>query len=334
MEFIYNYGLFLAKTATIVIAFSFLFATIHNLKAKYKGSKKTICINNLNEQLEEIELEIEHHILSKEDIKKKEKERKKQEKNLRKQKEKIEEKKRIFVLHFDGDVRAQEVEFLREEITAILTVAKTKDEVLLILESCGGIVHDYGLGASQLQRIVDRGINLTVAVDRVAASGGYMMACVANKIIAAPFAVIGSVGVVASIPNFNRLLEKYDIDYEQYTAGEYKRTVTLFGKNSEQAKQKFQEEINETHSLFKDFVSQYRKEADIEKIATGEHWYGMQALDRKLIDIIQTSDDYLLSQKDSAELYEIYYESKVSLADKVADFFHATLSKIFSSKNF
>ena len=108
----------------------------------------------------------------------------------------------------------------------------------------------YGLAASQMQRIRDKKLKLTVCVDKVAASGGYMMAVVADKIIAAPFAVLGSIGVLAQVPNFHRLLKKHDVDFEMLTAGKYKRTLTMFGENTDKGREKFQEDIEDTHVLF------------------------------------------------------------------------------------
>jgi serine protease SohB len=205
---------------------------------------------------------------------------------------------------------------LREEITAILMVANEKDEVFVRLDSGGGIVNAYGLAASQLMRIRERNIPLTVAVDKVAASGGYMMACVANKIIAAPFSIVGSIGVVAQIPNFHRLLKKHDIDYEQFTAGEFKRTVTMFGENTEEARVKFRKEVEDIHLLFKDFITQHRPQVDIVKVSTGEHWPGIRALENQLVDELKTSDDYLLENSKNADLFEIKFTTKKSVLEK------------------
>ena len=216
----------------------------------------------------------------------------------------------MFVLNFHGDIRATAVTSLREEVTAVLTAAQPEDEVLVRLESAGGLVHGYGLAAAQLLRIRDRRLKLTVAVDKVAASGGYMMACVADRIIAAPFAILGSIGVIAQLPNFNRLLKKHDVDFEQFMAGEHKRTVTLFGENTDKGRQKFQEEIEDIHNLFKDFVRNHRPQVDRERVATGEHWFGARALDCRLVDELRTSDDYLLDASASADLYEIIYTGK------------------------
>jgi serine protease SohB len=207
---------------------------------------------------------------------------------------------------------------MREEITAILSLATPEDEVLVRLENAGGLVHEHGLAASQLLRIREHDIPLTIAVDKVAASGGYMMACVANRIIAAPFAILGSIGVLAQLPNFNRLLKKNGIDFEMIKAGELKRTLTLFGTNTDQDRARFKEQIEDTHALFKDFVSENRPSLDLDKVATGEHWYGRRALDLKLIDELKTSDDYLLSANAETDIYEITYTAGKRISEKLA----------------
>ncbi|HWY24630.1 MAG TPA: protease SohB, partial [Nevskia sp.] len=224
---------------------------------------------------------------------------------------------RLFVLDFHGDLNASHVEALREEISALLQVARPQDEVLLRLESAGGVVHGYGLAASQLRRIRERGLRLTVAVDKVAASGGYLMACVADRVVAAPFAIVGSIGVVAQLPNFNRLLREKHIDFELHTAGEYKRTLTLFGENTNAARVKFREELDQTHALFKSFVAANRPQLPLQQVATGEHWYGTQALELKLVDELRTSDDWLLEKVKDADVYELHYRLRRSLRDQL-----------------
>lgn len=225
---------------------------------------------------------------------------------------------KIYVLDFKGDTAASAVEQLREEITLILATAKAgRDRVVVRLESPGGMVHGYGLAAAQLVRLRDAGILLTICVDKVAASGGYMMACIGSEIVSAPFAILGSIGVVAQVPNFNRLLKEKNIDFEMYTAGEYKRTVTMFGENTEAGKAKFEEELQQTHVLFKQFVEKYRPQLNVEKVATGEHWYGQDALDLKLIDKLQTSDEYLLSLLPQHDIYAIQTRKKPTLGEKL-----------------
>ncbi|HXF08281.1 MAG TPA: protease SohB [Candidatus Acidoferrales bacterium] len=215
--------------------------------------------------------------------------------------------RRIFVLNFHGDLQASATTSLREEISALLQVADSRDEVVVRLESSGGLVHAYGLAASQLQRLRDRGLTLTICVDKIAASGGYMMACVGQRIVAAPFAIIGSIGVVAQLPNLHRLLQRRDVDIELHTAGEFKRTLTVLGENTPEGREKFRQELDETHALFKQFVRQHRNRLDIDRVATGEHWYGTQALELRLVDEIATSDDYLLRQLDQAQIYRLQY---------------------------
>ena len=225
---------------------------------------------------------------------------------------------KIYVLDFKGDTAASAVESLREEITLILATAKAgRDRVVVRLESPGGMVHGYGLAAAQLVRLRDAGFNLTICVDKVAASGGYMMACIANEIVSAPFAVVGSIGVVAQVPNFNRLLKDKHIDFELYTAGEFKRTVTMFGENTAEGKAKFEEELQQTHELFKHFVEKYRPQLNVEKVATGEHWYGKDALELNLVDKLQTSDEYLLGLLAQHDVYVIDTRRKPTLGEKL-----------------
>lgn len=331
MEFLYEYGLFLAKTVTFVIAVIAIVAVGTASAIKHKHKKGELEITDLSEQYEEVEQEIVHALLNKEELKQKEKndkklakEQAKIDKSLAKKKDSSdsatdsESKSKVFVVDFKGSIDAKEVSSLREEISAILSVATKKDEVFVRLESGGGMVHGYGLASSQLDRIRQHEIPLTVSVDKVAASGGYMMACVANNIIAAPFAILGSIGVIAQLPNFNKLLKKNDIDFEQFTAGEFKRTVTMFGENTEKGKEKFVEELEETHVLFKDFVNAHRPSLDLDKVATGEHWFGTKALELGLIDTIQTSDDYLQKLSKSHKIIAIKYEVKKGLAEKFA----------------
>ncbi|WP_018625444.1 protease SohB [Kangiella aquimarina] len=232
--------------------------------------------------------------------------------------ESTESPRRMYVIDFDGDIHATGVDSLREEVTAILATANKGDEVMVRLESPGGLVHSYGLAASQLKRVRDAGLKLTIAVDQVAASGGYMMACVADELVAAPFAVVGSIGVVAEIPNFNRLLQKANIDYEQHTAGQYKRTLTMFGQNTTVAREKFKQELEETHQLFKTFIHENRPNLDLDKVATGEHWYGRQAFELGLVDKIQTSDDVILDALNSMDVYSIKYEIRKPLTERLS----------------
>jgi serine protease SohB len=329
-DFLGHYGLFLLRTITIVIAIFVLFAGILGLAAKNKFKpKEKLSIRHLNDKYKDMQIALNRETLSKSGFKEFSKKQEKIEKESQK-KNKKDQQKRIFVLNFEGDVQASQVETLREAITAILTVATPRDEILLRLESPGGVVHGYGLAASQLQRIRERKIPLLVAVDKVAASGGYMMACVADKILAAPFAVIGSIGVLAELPNFHRWLKKHDIDFEQITAGDYKRTISMFGQNTAKGRKKLQEEIEEAHHLFKNFVAANRPNVAINKISTGEHWYGAKALQLKLVDTLMTSDDYLMLASDKAQIYEINYIIRKNLTDKYAAFLEKARAKLFA----
>ncbi len=334
-DFLLEYGLFAAKALTIIIGILVIVAFFIAMVVSKKKHKEEnyIEIENINNKLEDLQENLESEILDKADYKKLQKSRKKEKKLKEKAKKKLEKNSidlqetvtsRIFVLTFNGDLNASETDNLREEITAILTIATEHDEVLVKLESNGGIVHNYGFAAAQLQRIRQHNVNLVISVDLVAASGGYMMACVANKIIAAPFAIVGSIGVLAQLPNFNKLLQKHDIDIEHHTSGEYKTTLTMLGKNTEKGREKFITELEDTHTLFKEFVKHNRPMLDLKKIATGEYWYGLQALDLKLIDDIKTSDDYLIEKSKDHDIYAIEYKIHESLKEKISNILSKT----------
>lgn len=321
MELLAEYGLFLAKVITMVIALvivaSMLFGSSVKVGHREKGR---ITVTKLNDRFDDMAKVLKHAVLDEKIFKRLEKSKKKAQKHLHKSRDKEaekERKKRVFVLEFDGDIKASATSELRETITTIITMAEPKDEVVVKLESQGGVVHGYGLAASQLARITQKEIPLTVCVDKVAASGGYMMACVANKILAAPFAIIGSIGVVAQLPNFHRVLKKHDVDYEMFTAGEYKRTVTMLGENTDKGRQKFKDDLEDIHELFKDFISEHRTSVKVEDVATGEVWFGSRALAKNLIDGIATSDEYLLDLHPDADIYAVHYEQKKALHEKL-----------------
>ncbi|MET1070279.1 MAG: protease SohB [Pseudomonas prosekii] len=315
MEFFAEYASFLAKTVTLVVAILVVMASFAALRSK--GRRKSagqLQVSKLNDFYKGLRERLEQSLLDKDQLKSL---RKSQAKTEKKQKKKPEPKGRVFVLDFDGDIKASATESLRHEITALLTLATPQDEVVLRLESGGGMVHSYGLASSQLARIRQAGVPLTVCIDKVAASGGYMMACIGEKIISAPFAILGSIGVVAQLPNVNRLLKKHDIDFEVLTAGEYKRTLTVFGENTEKGREKFQEDLDITHELFKNFVSRYRPQLAIDEVATGEIWLGVAALGRQLVDELKTSDEYLAERAKSAELYHLHYAERKSLQERI-----------------
>ena len=303
MEILSEYGLFLLKVVTIVLAI----AVVIGLAAGRKGSQDGLEVENLNRKHRELAGALKKAVLGKADARKEQKEEKKR----RKAEDKAgSDRPRSFVLDFKGDLKASAVPSLREEVNAVLDAARPGDEVLLRLENHGGIVHEHGLAASQLARIRDAGLPLIVCVDKVAASGGYLMACVANHIYAAPFAILGSIGVLAQIPNFNRLLDGHGINVEQITAGKYKRTVTMFGENTDEDRAKLRQELEDVHALLKDAVANYRPDLDLDKVATGEHWYGARALELGLADELLTSDEVLRSRAEERELYRVEYSIK------------------------
>lgn len=324
MEFLSNYGLFLAKTVTLLAALLAVVGFIATLAMRRRSATpEHIEVKPINDRYRDISDVLQHSMLHENEAKKKRKADKKARKAEAKKttKQLSEPRKRLFILDFQGDLRGSEVATLREEVTAVLLVARDQDEVLLRLESTGGMVHAYGLAASQLSRIREKKIKLTIAVDKVAASGGYLMACVGDRILAAPFAIIGSIGVITQMPNFSRLLKKHDIDYEQVTAGEFKRTVTMFGETTDKARQKLKEEVEDTHMLFKDFVKEQRPVVDLEKVATGEYWLGTRAHTLNLVDELCTSDDHLMSLRNEVDLYEVHYKIKQKFSDRIFSLF-------------
>ncbi len=315
MTFIQEYAQFLAQVLTLLVAFGIALGMIGGLAGKRRGKQReALEVERLNQHYEAMSRRIEQSA------------EKRRPGLLTRFKERRAKKRhqgegrlpRLFVLDFDGDLRASAVDALREEVSAILTSAKRDDEVLLRLESPGGMVPGYGLAASQLARLRDKGIRLTISVDRVAASGGYLMACVADRVVAAPFAIIGSIGVVGQLPNFHGLLKRHDIDFELHTAGEHKRDLTVFGRNTDEGRAKFRESLQEVHDLFKHHIARYRPKLDLEKVATGEHWLGEKALELGLIDDLGTSDDLLLERRERMELIALTWHPAPSLKRRLS----------------
>lgn len=336
MDLLPLYGLFLAKIVTVVVAIGALIVLVIGLRQRKSSSKGELRLTDLGEEYRDMQREMRtarlHPAEQKLHLKAFRKEEKAQAK-FKKQQAKAGSsssgKPCLYVLDFKGSMDAHEVTSLREEISAVLAVATPQDEVLLRLESPGGVVHGYGLAASQLVRLRQGGVRLTVAVDKVAASGGYMMACVADRIVAAPFAIIGSIGVVAQIPNFSRLLKRNNIDVELHTAGQYKRTLTLFGENTDEGREKFQEDLNETHLLFKEFVHQNRPSLDIDAVATGEHWFGTQAREKGLIDAVGTSDDLLIAEMKNHEVIGVRYARRKRMMDRFTGSAAESIDRLF-----
>jgi serine protease SohB len=327
MHFIVNYGLFLIKTITVLASVLSIIIVITRIARRKSEEKGEFKLTLLGKKYEDIKKNIlfskmtpyEKKIWNQKNKKKKKKEIQ-DNKNQDMINTKINLEKKIptlYILDFKGDIHASAVKNLRKEISAILSVAEENDEVFLRLESAGGVVHGYGFAAFQLQRLRQKGIYLTISIDKIAASGGYMMASVANHIMAAPFSIIGSIGVVAQIPNFNKILKKNNIDIELHTAGKYKRTLTMFGENTQEAREKFCNELDVTYHLFRNFIYEMRPSLDIESVATGEYWLGSIALKKNLIDSINNSDDFLISKKNKFTLLKIKYVSKKNIIDNI-----------------
>ena len=314
MEFFADYLGFLAKTLTVVFAIVLVLGVIGSMRRRGRQVTGHLRVRKLNDFFDQLKQRVEVAVLDKAQLKTLAKTKAK---TVKQEKKSGTTKPRVYVLDFDGDIKASATDGLRHEITALLSVATPQDEVVLRLESGGGMVHSYGLASSQLARIRQAGIPLTVCIDKVAASGGYMMACIGVKVVSAPFAIIGSIGVVAQLPNLHRLLKKNDIDFELLTAGQYKRTLTVFGENTEQDRAKFQQDLDITHELFKGFVARYRPQLNMAEVATGEVWLGMAAIDKQLVDILQTSDEYLAERAASSDIFHLHFAEKKSLQERM-----------------
>lgn len=307
--------IFAAKLFIVVLAIGSLLILIALLAAKAQ-QKPELEIENLNNKFKNFSRFIRLNTLSEKELKEVSKAEKAEAKELEKQETSL---PRLFVIDFKGDVKAAAVDHLREEVSAIICTYKTGDKVLLRLESPGGMVMGYGLAASQLNRLREKGIPLTISVDKVAASGGYMMACVANEILCAPFAAVGSIGVVAQVPNLHRFLKKHDVDYKEYTAGEFKRTISVLGEITPKGEEKFLQQLEDTHLLFKSFVNKYRPQIDAAKVATGEYWYGEQAIHLNLVDRISTSDDFVMEHIKSHQVLKLSFKQKQKFSEKISE---------------
>ena len=340
MEYLIEYGMFLAKAATVVIAIMLVIGAIAAAGNRRRSGKRgRIKVTKLNRHVDELRNALRASVLpkarikqlakaEKADRKKAAKEEKKQAKIAGDGEGSPEKEKRLFVLRFKGDMAAEKVASLREEITAILSIASESDEVLLCLESPGGMVHAYGLASSQLTRIRERKIPLTICVDKVAASGGYMMACLADKLIAAPFAIIGSIGVLVQLPNFHRALKSKEIDYEIVTAGEFKRTMTVFGEITDKARDKVQQDVDNIHGLFKNWVKEHRPVVDLDRIATGETWVGIQAKELQLVDEISTSDECIVAACAEHKVYQVEYLIRKPAHERLSQALYAALDRL------
>ncbi len=308
-----EYGLFLAKAITVVVAIGVVLA-MAGRSARQTRDAVSLETRRLEDRVGASRRTLRRAITPARQFRREERARRREQKARRGR-----PRRRVYVIDFRGDLRARAVRALREEVSAVLGVATAEDEVVVRLENAGGLVHEHGLAASQLLRIRERGIPLTALVDKVAASGGYMMACTANRIVAAPFAILGSIGVLLQLPNFNRLLESHGIDFELVKAGERKRSLTVFGKNTEVERTRMREEIDHVHELFKRFVAENRPQLDIATVATGEHWFGTRALELGLCDALGTSDDYLLEAAEAADVHEVRYRIRRPLGRRLAE---------------
>jgi serine protease SohB len=300
MEYIYNYADFLLRTITILFSILIIIASIASQKKKTPSELHAECMNEKFTQDKE-------KLIKKFKLKQVKKEKK----------PKLNERPKAYIIDFNGDIKASQSQQLREEVTAVLSVIQPADEVMIRIESPGGAVNGYGFAASQLERLRKHNVHISVCIDQIAASGGYLMACVAHQIFAAPFSIIGSIGVVAQLPNLHKWLKKHDIDFEQITAGEYKRTLTVFGENTNEGRKKFTEDLEQIHQKFKNVVTSYRPHLQIDKVATGEHWLASDAIELGLVDELKTSDDWLMEKAGTHQLILINKIRSQSLPEKL-----------------
>ncbi|CAD7847324.1 MAG: Possible protease sohB (EC 3.4.21.-) [Olavius algarvensis Gamma 1 endosymbiont] len=325
-----EYGLFLAKSLTLVLLVGVLLTALLRTRGGFHGDGERIEVSDLNGKYREMARVLKQASLPKKAAAKALKEDRKAHKQYAKAGKG--DRRRLFVIDFHGDIKATEVASLRELITCVLMEAGEGDELLVRLENAGGTLSEHGLAASQLARVRRSKVRLTVAVDKVAASGGYLMACVADRIIVAPFAAVGSIGVVVQLPNFHRLLERRGVDFELHTAGEYKRTLTLFGENSDADREKVREQLEDTHGLFKDFIREYRPDVDLGQVATGEYWHGTQAVQLGLVDAVETSDDYLLNASADAAIYLVAYVAHKRPLERLLSAMHSGVLRVLSGR--
>lgn len=307
MDFFVDLAAFLIKAGILAAASVFVLGSLIGMirRARMDPGQDHLRVTYLNEELADHSLSILNAMMPPKAFKK----------LARRQQQELGVKSRTrpktFILDFFGDLAASSVDALRQQINALLLVLEEKDEVLVRLESSGGKAHAYGFAAAQLGRLKGENRRLVVSIDRVAASGGYMMACVADHIIAAPFALVGSIGVLAMVPNFHRLLQQFNVDYDEFAVGENKKNISLLGANTEEGKQKFIQDMEEFHRDFKGFVAEHRPAVKIDEAADGDVWYGEKARTLGLVDELKTSDDFLLERIKERDLFRVeFVESK------------------------
>ena len=133
------------------------------------------------------------------------------------------------------------------------------------------------------------------------------------------------------IPNFNRFLKERGVDFEQITAGRFKRTLTLFGDITDEGREKLKEELQDVHELFRDQISEHRPHVDMERVGTGEHWYAIRARELNLVDELRTSDDFLLESMKSRDVYWLTYLRRKTLPERLMGTVENSLQRLFGN---
>ncbi len=206
-----------------------------------------------------------------------------------------------------------------EELNAYAEDSSIKAIVLRIDSPGGGVVVSQEI-YNAVKNARKAGKKVVASMGTVAASGGYYVAAAADKIVANPGTLTGSIGVKMEFANIEKLLEKIGVRGVVVKAGEYKDVGSPFRDMSEPEKKILQDVIDDVHSQFIKAVAEGRnmQEADVRAIADGRIFTGRQALDLKLVDQLGDLTD---SIKVAGDLVGIKGKPRVIEKRKTIPFF-------------
>ncbi|WP_343192796.1 S49 family peptidase [Buchnera aphidicola (Taiwanaphis decaspermi)] len=310
MEFIYSYILFIIKTLSVLF-FLHLFSKIIII---YILKKNDIYLNNTLK----VELLNNHYKKLKNDLSFFQK------KKIINQKNVYNKKSNLYILDYNDKIKKNKIKKLREEISSIILVAKKNDEVLLRLENTSDIVYEYGLVIAQLQRLRKKGIKLIISIDKIVSNGGYIIACVADHISASPFSIIGPINIVVNIPNIDKYTQTSNLNNQLNDCNTFTK-LTLIKNNTKIYVNKIFNKLDIKKYIRNSFIKDMRPSLNLNKIFNQNYWIGENAINEKLIDSINTSDDILFSKKDTHNLLKIKYVYKSNIVEK----YIVTLNKYF-----
>ncbi len=236
---------------------------------------------------------------------------------------------RLAVLRFQGlrDLNASGDQRLSEAIDEVLVNRDHFEEAVVIIDSPGGTTHGYGHAYALLERLSASGLKVTACIDRIGASGGYLMALPADRILAGPFAIVGSVGVVAGIPNVKRLLEEKGVSYRLFVAGDKKRVVHFADDDGPEVREYMDEKLAGIHTQFLQAVEKHRGDrVKLDEVRSGDHWSAEESVEKGLglVDELQTSAEYLLER--NREVALVMIERRVDITERFAGYLAARLS--------